>query len=146
VSADTLRFDIVDHVFLIVHADVPPDEQDWARLVLVRNANRTKIRGNLVVAPPRAIINAAQRADVATFMKETGSSIAVVTDSALIRGVARAVGFLGVKVRAFQPAELTSALDYLVMPKSQHAELVRRIEILKAQLASVARAPHRAPA
>ncbi len=143
-SADTLRFDIVDHVFVIVHADVPPDERDWARLMLVRNANRTKIRGNLVVAPPRATINAAQRADVATFMKETGISIAVVTDSALIRGVARAVGFLGVQVRAFPPAELTSALNYLMVPASRHAELIRRVEISKAQLATVVRAPHRA--
>jgi hypothetical protein len=145
-SADTLRFDIVDHVFVIVHADVAPDEQDWARLSLVRNANRTKLRGNLVVAPPRATINASQRADVATFMKETGSSVAVVTDSALIRGVARAVGFLGVQVRAFPPAELTSALDYLAVPTPRHAEFIRRVEILKAQLASVTRTPQRSPA
>jgi hypothetical protein len=144
VSADTLRFDIVDHVLVIVHADVPPDPQDWARLVLVRNANRTKIRGNLVVAPPRATINGSQRADVAGFMKETGTSIAVVTDSALIRGVARAVGFLGVQVRAFAPAELASALDYLVVPASRHAEVTRRVEILKAQLATIERPLHRA--
>jgi len=135
-SADTLRFDIMDHVFVIVHADVAPNDQDWNRMILVRNANRVKVRANLVVAPPRATINAAQRADVATFMKETGSSIAVVTDSALIRGVARAVGFMGVQVRAFPPAELTQALDYLVVPKSRQAEIVRRVEILKAQLSS----------
>lgn len=138
-SADTLRFDIVDHVFVIVHADVPPAEQDWARLVLVRNANRAKIRGNLVVAPPRATINAAQRADVASFMKETGISIAVVTDSALIRGVASAVGFLGVQVRAFAPSELPSALNYLFVPVSRQAEVIRRVEILKAQLATIER-------
>ena len=64
-----------------------------------------KIRGNLVIAPTRAGINAAQRADVARFMKETRISIAVVTDSALIRGVSSAVGFLGAQVRAFPPTE-----------------------------------------
>jgi len=139
VSADSLRFDIVDHALVIVHADVPPDDRDWARLVLVRNANRTKIRGNLVVAPPRATINSAQRADVASFMKETGTRIAVVTDSALIRGVARAVGFLGVQVRAFAPSDVSSALDYLDVRESRQAEVVRRVEILKAQLATVDR-------
>lgn len=143
-SADTLRFDIVDHVFVVVHADVLPDEQDWARLTLVRNANRTKIRGNLVVAPPRASINAAQRAEVTAFMKETGSSVAVVTDSALIRGVARAVAFLGVQVRAFPPSELANALNYLVVPAPRQAELIRRVEILTAQLASVDRSQPRA--
>jgi hypothetical protein len=95
VAANTLRFDIVDHVLVIVHADVPPADDDWSRLVLVRNANRQKIRGNLVIAPPRASINAAQRADVAAFTRETGILIAVVTESALVRGVALAIGLLG---------------------------------------------------
>jgi 2,3-bisphosphoglycerate-independent phosphoglycerate mutase len=133
--ADSLRFDIVDHVMLIVHADVPPDDGDWARMVVVRNGNRDKIRSNLVIAPPRATINAGQRADVARFMKETGISIAVVTDSALIRGIARAVGFLGVQVRAYAPAELPSALNYLVVPQTRHDAIIRRIDALKAQLA-----------
>lgn len=134
-SANTLRFDLVDHVLVVVHADVAPDADDWRRLMLVRDANRTRIRGNLVIAPPRASINAAQRADVATFLKETGSSIAVLTDSALIRGVALAVGLAGVKVRAFQSNELNKALSYLVVPPSRHADLSARIDRMKAQLA-----------
>lgn len=73
-------------------------------------------------------------------MRETGTSIAVVTDSALIRGVARAVGFLGVQVRAFSPNELAGALDYLVVPQSRHADMFRRIDALKSHLAATARA------
>ena len=133
-NSDSFRFDIVDHVLLIVHADVPPSDTDWARLIVVRNANRDKLRGNLVLAPPRANINASQRADVAQFMKETGASVAVVTDSALIRGVARAVGLLGVRVRAFAPAELGDALEFLNVPASRYAQFRRRIELMKAQL------------
>ncbi len=134
-NADSLRFDILGHVLLVVHADMVPDAGDWSRLAVVRDANRDKLRGTLVIAPPRASITASQRADVAQYMKETGSSTAVVTDSALIRGVARAVGFLGVPVRAFAPAELPSALNFLVVPPSRHAELIRRVDALKAQLA-----------
>jgi hypothetical protein len=69
-SSDSLRFDIVDHVLLIVHADAPPADDDWARLVVVRNANPHRIRANLVIAPPRASISAAQRADVAAYMRK----------------------------------------------------------------------------
>lgn len=134
-TADTLRFDIVEHVMLIVHADVPPSDVDWARLMVVRNANRRKIRGTLVVAPPRASINAAQRADVVGFMKETGTGVAVMTESVLIRGVARAVGFLGVKVQAFPLADVSGALAALGVPRTQHADMARRIEALKLQLA-----------
>lgn len=134
-SGDSLRFDVVDHVMLIVHADVPPEDADWQRMVTVRNSNRAKIRGSLVIAPPRASINAAQRADVAEFMKATGVPIAVITDSALIRGVARAVGFLGVQVRAYPRTELVSAMNFLMVSPSRQADMLRRIEVLQSQLA-----------
>jgi len=133
-SSNSLRFDLVDHVLLVVHADVPPTDEDWGRMVTVRNANMQRLRGILVVAPPRAVINTAQRADVAKFMRETGHGIAVLTESALIRGVARAVGLLGVQVRAFAFSELGSALNYLLVPVARHAELTRRVELMRSQL------------
>jgi hypothetical protein len=138
-NADSFRFDIVEHVLLIVHADMPPTDADWARMIVVRNAARDRVRSILVVAPPRASINASQRADVAQFIKINGASIAVVTDSALIRGVARAVGFLGVQVRAFAPSELANALNYLVVPQSRHPDMARRIEGMKAHLTASTR-------
>jgi hypothetical protein len=135
-SVDTLRFDIVDNIMLVVHADAPPSEPDWARLMMVRNANRQKIRGTLVVAPPRATINANQRADVVSFMKETGTGVTLLTESVLVRGVARAVAVLGVKVQAFAMGDGASAFDSLAVPRSRHADLSKRIEVLKKQLAS----------
>jgi hypothetical protein len=138
-DSDSLRFDIVDQVMVVVHADVVPSDADWARLMVVRNANRTKLRSTLVIAPPRASINAAQRADVVTFMKETGTGVAVLTDSALVRGLAMAVGFVGVKVRAFAPNALTAALHFLMVPASRHATFSHRVEALRAQLACAAR-------
>jgi hypothetical protein len=71
---------------------------------------------------------------VAQFMKAKGTNIAVVTDSALIRGVARAVSFLGVQVGAFAPAELTNALLFLLIPQPRHADVIRRIDAMQAQL------------
>ena len=139
--AASLRFDLVDHVLVIVHADMPPLDEDWRRMAVFRDANRDRIRGNLVIAPPRASISASQRADVASFMRGQ-VSIAVVTDSALIRGIARAVGFLGVQVRAFSPRELESALNYLLVAASKHQEIIRRIDGLKAQLAAHAALQH----
>ena len=135
-NADTLRFDIVSHVILIVHADVAPDANDWKRMMIVRDAHHDKLRGVLVVAPPRAKLSASQRSDVTRSMRETGASTAVVTDSALVRGVARAIGFLGVPVRAFSPTEVASALNFLAIPPTRHDDFIRRIEALKMQLSS----------
>lgn len=130
----SLRFELVDHVMILVHADAPPRAEDWARMRETRQLHRERIRSNLVIAPAHAGIDAAQRADVAEFMKEIGTSIAVVTDSPLIRGVAQAVGFLGAQVQAFKPFELSSALNFLVVPQSRHLEMFSRIDAMKAEL------------
>ena len=119
---------------LIVHADMPPTDSDWTRMMMVRNAHLDKLRSVLVIAQPRAGINASQRSDAATFMKSEGRRIVVVTDSAWIRGLARAVSLLGVNVRAFAPNELSRALEFALVPASSHADFVRRIETMKAQL------------
>ena len=119
---------------LVVHADMPADEGDWSRMIVVRNANRSKIRSTLVIAQPRSTLSAAQRAEVAQFMNSTGTSVAVVTDSALIRGVARAVGFLGVNVRAFSSGQVIEALQFSLVPQARHADMLRRIDAMRAQL------------
>ncbi len=129
-------FDIIDHTLVEVHADAPPSASDWARMAVVRDANRHRLRANLVFAPPRSSLNAAQRADVVKFMKETGVTVAVITDSALIRGIAMALRLLGVDVRAFSSNELGRALNFLVIPHFRHAYMLQRIEGLKKQLAS----------
>jgi hypothetical protein len=131
---ETLRFDVIDHVMLIVHADIPPSQEDWARMMLVRNGTAGRVRNSLVIAPPRATINAAQRSDVVSFTK-TGS-IAVVTSSALIRGIAAAVKLLGVQVRAFAPGEIAPALNYLGLAQARHGEVERRLALLQGQLAA----------
>ncbi|RYZ09815.1 MAG: hypothetical protein EOO73_02730 [Myxococcales bacterium] len=138
---DSLRFDIVDQVLLVVHADMPPSAHDWARLITVRDANRLRIRATLVVAPPRASLSAQQRSDVVSFMKSTGGGIAVLTDSALVRGVARALGLLGLRVRAYAPLEIASALDFCGVTEPRREDLRRRIAALQAQLAGMTKAP-----
>jgi hypothetical protein len=132
-AVETLRFDIIDHVMLIVHADVPPAPADWTRMMLVRNATTSGVRGCLVIAPPRATISSSQRSEVVSFTK-TGR-IAVLTESALVRGIAAAVGLLGVQVKAFPITEVEPALDYLRLASGRHAEVLRRLAILKNQLA-----------
>jgi hypothetical protein len=135
-NGESLRFDVLDNVMIVVHADMPPDDEDWRRLVVVRG-NRAHLRGTLVLAPPRASINAAQRADVAAYMRASNASIAVVTDSALVRGLAGAVRLLGVKVRAFTSREIAAALAYLAVAPSRHAEFLHHIDVMRSQLGSV---------
>lgn len=131
-TPDTLRFDVLDHVMLIVHANLAPDAEQWSRMMLVRGSPTSGVRDCLVVAPPRASLSVAQRADVVRLSKR--GSIAVLTESALVRGVSAAVGLLGVKVRAFDPRDLEKALTYLELPPRRHADAERRLTLLKSQL------------
>lgn len=121
-------------MLLVVCADAPPADLDWARLKSVREANRAKIQMALVVAPPRAVLSAAQRAEIAAFMKATDSGLTIITDSALNRGIVLALGMLGLKVRAYAPSEVAQALNHCGFSAPRALEMRRRIDTLTAQL------------
>jgi hypothetical protein len=132
---DTLRFDLVDHLLVVVAADAPPGEADWERLRTVREANRGRIRMMLLVAQPRSLPTSAQREEFTTFMRLTGLGVAVITDSALLRGLGLAMSKLGLKVRAYAPSDLARAFEFCGVSESRREDLTRLIGALKAQLA-----------
>jgi len=55
--------------------------------------------------------------------------------------IALAIGFMGVQLRAFAPSEITSALNFLLVPSSRHAAVLGAVESLKAQLAVIDKTP-----
>ena len=118
---------VFDDIMVVVHANAPPTDEGWARMLLIRDLNRPKLRGMLVVAPPKATISLEQRKDVYAFLKETGSRISVLSDSAAVRVIASTVGLLGVKVRAFDMKDLKKALDYIGADSALIPDVLRQI-------------------
>src|ERR1022692_4344288 len=99
----TMAYRIVKDILLVVHADRAPSAEDWAGMVHMRDSYPGRLKGQLVVAPAHASIDACQRADVQAFSQRTRSRIALLTDSQHARGAATAVAWFGVAVRALTP-------------------------------------------
>jgi hypothetical protein len=129
-----LRFKVIGDLMLVVHADTPPADSDWADMLRERDDHAGTLKGLLVVAPPKASINASQRADVQSYLRQTGARIAVLTDSKLVRGAALAVAWFGVSVRAFPTSGLHAALEYLQGPAEREALVARTIGELNEKL------------
>jgi hypothetical protein len=56
---------------------------------------------------------------------------AVVTSSAVGRGIVTAVAWLGTKVRAFAPVNVRDALDYLRVPEELRYGILREVASLR---------------
>lgn len=128
-----MLFRVMGDLLLVVHADVPPSEAEWSEMLRVRD-DAERLTGILVSAPPKASINASQRADVQSYLEETGASIAVLTHSKLVRGAAFAVAWFGLPVRAFPPNELGEALAFLGQAPDRTPEIDASIQALAAEL------------
>src|SRR5262249_48860749 len=120
-------------IFVVVQSAGLPTGADWAEYIA--DAADSEFRGALVVSNG-AKLTPTQRADVERLLKKNNAKNAVVTDSIVTRGVATALAWFGVPVRAFQPRELLSALDYLDVPSEQRSDVLALVERLQRTLSN----------
>jgi hypothetical protein len=59
---------------------------------------------------------------------------AVVTDSALARGIMTAVGWVGAPIQGFAPAHISRAYDYLKLSSSVRARIPDRLDAMRVEL------------
>jgi serine/threonine protein kinase len=118
----TLHHRFVGDVMLCVHANEPPSPEDWQAFVDARDARAETLKGLLVVAPPKATIDVRQRENVRKFLKLTGTRLAVITESRVVRGLVTAVGWFTSQVRAFAMDEVEEGLTFLGLGHERHEE------------------------
>ena len=117
-------------LFVAQRAGIPP-AADWSEYA--KDAGGVPFTGVLVVGEGNKL-SPTQRADMGRLLRRNGARNAVVTGSAVSRGVMIAVGWLGVKVRAFAPADFNGAFDYLGLPVEHRGEALALIEALRSAL------------
>jgi hypothetical protein len=109
----TLVLHFVDHVGILVHGDLPPDEAEWIACVeaLRSGIKEQTVRGLLVftdgVGP-----NAAQRR-YATNALSQRFPVGVVTRSRMARGLATAIQWFHEGLALFAPRDLPAALIHV---------------------------------
>lgn len=105
----------IEDTVLVVHGPERPAPAEWSAYVEFATEQLARY-GELkvVVATGGTGPNAAQRGDLNDVVADRPSRVAVLNESAFVRGIAKAFAWIGrLDVRLFAPNDLESALRYV---------------------------------
>lgn len=125
-----------DHL-VAVHRPVPIDRDEWMHFLdaaesIARSAGHVKV---LVRSEDKGGPDASQRADLNERFEKLKMRVAVLTASRVTRGIAMALQWLKViDIKAFPPADVDKALDFLETPADARPEVVATLRELQERL------------
>ena len=108
----------VGDVFVAVHDAQPPTDADWNATIRHYRKFKPQIRCGLIVSEGGGP-TAPQRKALAGEEASDKVPRAVVTSSAVTRGIVTAMRWIGQDIRAFSPDELVGAFRFLGIPDEQ---------------------------
>jgi hypothetical protein len=132
-AGEAWKHSLIDGIWLTVHGSRPPTDAEWQSHVNEMLGSIDRVRAVLILTEGPSP-DARQRAILGAMPELLALPRAVVTGSAMARGAATAVQWLGGEIRSFEPDELDDALGYLVAGAATGDELKRRASQLKAEL------------
>ncbi len=95
--------------FLLLTAAGPVPQDALERLI--KDVQRHLVKGVLAVAAGHVQMTSVQRRLVSNAFR--GIPIAAIVEDRLTRGVVTAIAWLGTAIKAFQPSDVESAMDYV---------------------------------
>jgi hypothetical protein len=120
-------------VAIVVHTEQPPSDGEWDGWIEVC-AKRTPNRLGFLIFSDGGGPSSVQRSKLSKIPELKMIPSAVVTSSAIGRGIVTAIAWLGTKVRAFAPANVRDALDYLKVPEELRSGVLREVASLRMRL------------
>jgi hypothetical protein len=125
-----MRTKIIDGLFLVALGPTPPSDEAWAvYLALIARQGTAQTRHLIVTEGGWP--TAAQRGELLARLEGHAVPIAFVTDSAFMRGAAKALSWFRARVRAFPRSRLREAIEYLETPTN-------RVDLVELELAALA--------
>jgi predicted Abi (CAAX) family protease len=128
----TMAWQAVDDVLILVHGAQEPVDAEWDQLVEAARkyaASAGRLRSLVVTPGPGPNMSQRKRLNAVT----DGQPIpaAVVTDSMVGRAIVTLVGLRNPAIRAFEPQRLDQALEYLGVPSQSQARIREAVQALK---------------
>ena len=125
---------IFDGVFIGVYDIEPPTDQEWQLALDLVREHVSEIRCGLIVTDGGGP-NAHQRKALdEQLMHQRATPRAVVTSSAVARGIVTATSWLGHRLKAFSPDQLSLAFEFLEVPIERRAALMEQVRKLRVEL------------
>jgi hypothetical protein len=116
----TYKWLFVGDVLLAVIGDGQVSDADWDAFIRdIKATPFTKFLGATIGA---AAVGSAQRKQANELISQRKVAVALVTDQAIVRGMATAAAWFGVDVKAFSWADARSATKYLASKNVQQEE------------------------
>jgi hypothetical protein len=126
---------VVDGVFVEVHDRDEPTDNEWQRMLEAASlAFRSSQAMCALIVSDGGAPNALQRKQLAAIADFRDLPRAVVTPSAMVRGAAIAMSWLGHRVKGFAPDELAEALSFVGIPMDRRAALLECVASMKREL------------
>jgi hypothetical protein len=117
-------------VVIGVHTERAPSDDEWDGWIELC-AKRTPHRLGFLIFSDGGGPSSVQRSKLSRIPELKTIPSAVVTSSAVGRGIVTAVAWLGTKVRAFAPVNVRDALDYLRVPEELRYGILREVASLR---------------
>jgi hypothetical protein len=117
-------------VVIGVHTERAPSDDEWDGWIELC-AKATPNRLGFLVFTDGGGPSSIQRSKLSMIPELKRIPSAVVTSSAVGRGIVTAVAWLGTKVRAFAPVNVRDALDYLRVPQELRYGILREVASLR---------------
>nr|WP_206607121.1 hypothetical protein [Sandaracinus sp.] len=128
-----MAFKLVENVMLLVHTNRPPSDEEWGEYVEAVDAQGAAPLAQLVHTQGGSP-NAKQRGAFTKMLAGRTVPVAVLNDSALVRGAVTAIAWFNPSLRAFKSADIDAALQYLGVPESRWSTLKNDLEDLRASV------------
>ncbi|MFO0593387.1 MAG: STAS/SEC14 domain-containing protein [Polyangiaceae bacterium] len=116
---------------LMISLTVPGRAPDSVWADCAKELTSKRITRYLAMGIGELDVTSVQRKMVSEACISRGIEVAVLTDEGLVRGLVTAVGWLGVKIKAFPFSKLDEALAHLKLTKSMTEEATRAVVRMK---------------
>jgi hypothetical protein len=134
----SMVFRIVGDVHIVVAGTQPPTNEDWDRYLEAVKAEEKKLadfrKMRTLVFSDGGGPNATQRKAVSEFLKGRTTPVAIVTGSAVMRGIVTALSWFNSGTKAFSPDQVALALEFLQVSETQHEKIWVEAKKLRAEL------------
>src|SRR5262245_61639906 len=124
VAGRTMGFTIVEGFFVSYHTTENPSDSEWQDQLEFCAGKYKGLKGVLVWSDgggPSSL----QRSQLAESFRDAPPAVAMITESAIVRGMLTALSWFGLKQRAFRPSDMDKALAFLGVNSSE-SELIRK--------------------
>ena len=118
-------------VVLAVHSECDPSDREWGGFVGLCEASRGTA---ILIVSNGGGPNSAQRAEIDRLSYWRDRPTAIVTESAIARGIVTAILWTGKNIRAFYPHQIDDAFDYIAVVAAWRPELVRALAGMKDEI------------